>query len=239
MTDYLQFVITRVGIYKPAVPIIKEVMEKTGKDEILDLCSGSGGGIDLVQQELSKLTGKEIKVTLSDKYPNLESFEMLRNNSNEGLDYIKESVDAMHVPGHLKGIRTMFSSYHHFKPYEAKEILKNAANKKTPICIFEGAGKTIFDFLAILIFTPFIFLLITPFMKPFRLSRLFLTYIIPLVPVMTTWDGLVSILRMYTPKDMLKMANETGAVNYVWNAGEIKGKFANIVMYMVGYPKIR
>jgi hypothetical protein len=60
---------------------------------------------------------------------------------------------------------------------------------------------------------------------------------IPIVPIATIWDGLVSILRMYTPKEMLKMASETGAENYEWTAGEIKGKFANIVMYISGYPK--
>jgi hypothetical protein len=76
-------------------------------------------------------------------------------------------------------------------------------------------------------------------MKPFRFSRLFFTYILPVVPLTTTFDGLVSIIRMHTPKTMLKMAKELNAENYMWKAGEIKGKFGNTVMYLVGYPEIK
>jgi hypothetical protein len=107
----------------------------------------------------------------------------------------------------------------------------------SPVCFFEGAGKRVLDFMGILLLHSFIFLTVTPFIKPFRLSRLFFTYIVPLVPVMTIWDGLVSILRMYTPKDMLEMANSINAVNYEWKAGQIKGKFANRMMYMTGFAK--
>jgi len=237
VTDYLHFVITKAGIYKPAIPILKEVIDKTGTDELLDLCSGSGGGVDIVQKELSELAGKEIKLKMSDKYPNIEPYELLKNNSTGGLDYLKESVDVMHVPNYLKGIRTLFSAFHHFRPKQAKEILKDALQNNTPICIFEGAGKTVLDFFGILIFTPIIFFFITPFIKPFKLSRILFTYLIPIVPITTVWDGLVSILRMHTPVDMLKMANEINAPGYVWKADEIKGKFGNSVMYLVGYPE--
>lgn len=237
MTDYLHFVIIKAGIYRPAIPLLKEVIDKTGNDEILDLCSGSGGGVDIIQKGLSELAGKEIRLKMSDKYPNHEPYEMLKNNSTGGLDYIKEPVDVMHVPQHLKGIRTLFSAFHHFKPGQAKEILNDAVKNNIPICIFEGAGKTVLDFLGILLLTPVIFLFITPFMKPFKISRLFFTYIIPIVIITTVWDGLVSILRMHTSKDMLKMANELNAPNYVWKADEIKGKLGNPVMYLVGYPE--
>ena len=242
MTDYLHFLITKLWIYRPAVPMIKEIMDKTGKDEILDLCSGSGGGVDILQKDLSDLTGKVIKLTMSDKYPNIEPYELLKKISNGGLDYIKDSVNALNVPKDFNGIRTMFSALHHFKPEQVKEILRDAVVNNSPVCFFEGAGKRVLDFMGILLLHSFIFIAVTPFIKPFRLSRLFLTYIIPLVPVMTIWDGLVSILRMYTPKDMLEMANSINACNwqaenYEWKAGQIKGKFGNVMMYMTGYPK--
>jgi hypothetical protein len=235
MTDYLHFVITKAGIYKPAIPILKDIISKTGIDEIIDLCSGSGGGVDELQDELSEQCGKIIKVTLSDKYPNIEPYELLKNKSNGGLNYIKEPIDAMHVPSQCKGIRTMFSAFHHFKPGDAKNIINDAVTNKTPICIFEGAGKTVIDFIGILIFTPIIFFFTTPFIKPFSISRVILTYIIPVVPVTTLWDGLVSILRMYTPGDMLIMAKEASGENYEWKAGQIKGKLGNRVMYLAGY----
>ncbi len=78
-------------------------------------------------------------------------------------------------------------------------------------------------------------MLITPFMKPFRWSRLFFTYIIPLIPVTTTWDGLVSILRMYTPEEMLEMANSVNKNSYIWRSGTIKNKIGTSIMYLTGY----
>jgi hypothetical protein len=237
MTDYLHFLITKLGIYRPAIPIIKDVMDKTGNNEIIDLCSGSGGGVDIIQKELSALYGKEIKITLSDKYPNIVPYEILKNNSNGGLQYVKESIDALHVPKEFKGIRTMFSALHHFKPDQVKYILNDAVLNNKPICFFEGAGKRVLDFLGILLFHLFIFIAVTPLIKPFRWSRLFLTYIIPIVPITTVFDGLVSILRMHTPKEMLNIAKSINNSNYVWNAGQIKGKLGNVMVYLTGYPE--
>jgi hypothetical protein len=240
MTDYLHFVIVKARIYEPAINILADIIKNSGTDEILDLCSGSGGGVDLIQKELSNKFGRVIKVTLSDKFPSLPLYEEMKRISNGGVYYITESIDARNVPHNIKGIRTLFSSFHHFKPENAYSIIEDAVRNKKPICIFEGVGKTLIDFLGILLFTFIIFLITTPFYKPFSLNRLLLTYIIPVVPIMTLWDGLVSILRMYTPNDMMEMAKKISAAsqteNYVWNAGQIKGKFGNRVMYLSGCP---
>jgi len=235
-TDYLHFVITKAKAYKPAASLVKEALDKTNTNEIIDLCSGGGGGTDAFHKNLEEITGKQIKMTLSDKYPNIPAFEMIKNLSGGKIDYIKESIDAVNVPSNLKGMRTMFSAFHHFKPRDAQAILKSAVDDKVPIAIFEGANKDILNFLGILLFTPIIFIFATPFMKPFKLSRIFFTYIIPLIPIITVWDGLVSILRMYTPNQMLKMAEEV-TNNYTWKSGKTKGNIGNTIMYLVGYPK--
>lgn len=235
-TDYLHFVIKTAGIYKPAVPLVKELIDRSGSDEILDLCSGGGGGADIFQKDLEELTGKEIKITISDKYPNIDAFEHIMEISKGKVDFSKDPIDATNVPDKFKSIRTIFSAFHHFEPDAAKKILKDASDHGVPIAVFEGTNKDILNFFGILIFTPIIFLFITPFMKPFRLSRLIFTYLIPLIPIVTTWDGIVSILRMYTPKQMLEMAESVTGENYNWKAGKVKGKLRNTVMYLTGYP---
>ncbi len=235
-TDYLHFVIKAAGIYKPAVPLVKELLDKSGCYEILDLCSGGGGGIDVFQKDLEEIAGRSVRVTISDKFPNTDAFELISRSTNGKVNYSKEKVDVTNVPPGYSSIRTIFSAFHHFKPNDAVKILKNAAECKVPIAIFEGANKDILNFLGILIFTPLIFFFITPFMRPFRLSRLVFTYIIPLIPIVTTWDGLVSILRMYTPEQMLEMAESVTGNSYIWKTGKAKGKSRNTVMYLVGYP---
>jgi hypothetical protein len=233
-TDYLHFVISKANIYKPAAGMLKEIIKSTGKKEILDLCSGGGGGIDLMQKNLEELTGEKIKITLSDKYPNIEAFEKIKNITAGSIDYIKEPVDVMNVSDTNGRIRTIFSAFHHFEPGNAKAILKDAVDDNVPIAIFEGASKDIKNFLGILLFTPVICLLVTPFMKPFRFSRLVFTYLIPLIPLATLWDGLVSLLRIYNEKEMLAMANEVTQNGYIWKAGKSKGKLGNDVLYLTG-----
>ncbi len=235
-TDYLHFVIKSAGIYKPAAPLVKELVEISGCDEILDLCSGGGGGIDVFQRDLEELNGRNIKITISDKYPNRDAFEHIKQTSNGKIDYSADPIDVTNVPENYRCIRTIFSAFHHFGPHDAKKILKDAAGHNVPIAIFEGVNKDILNFLGILLLTPVIFFLITPFMKPFRFTRLIFTYIIPLIPIVTTWDGIVSILRMYTPKQMLKMAEEVTGSKYIWKAGKARGKSWNTVLYLTGYP---
>lgn len=234
-TDYLHFMINKFNIYKPAARALQELMDNSGCNNIMDLCSGGGGGMDLLQSELESKTGKNIRITLSDKFPNIDAFSKIKQSSGGKLDYIATPVDALSFDKHQGSIVTIFSAFHHFKPVDAKKIIQQAVNNNMPIAIFEGAAKDVKNFLGILIFTPLIFLLITPFMKPFRFSRLFFTYIIPLIPITTVWDGLVSILRMYAPEEMLEMANSLEQKGYIWNSGVLKNKIGTTIMYLTGY----
>lgn len=234
-TDYLHFVISKANIYKPAVEIMNEIIENTNCTDILDLCSGGGGGMNLFQRDLEKKSGKEIKITLSDKYPNIDAFKKIKRESAGKIDYLEEPVDILNVPDSDKYIRTVFSAFHHFKPEDARSIISGAVKNNVPIAIFEGASKDLLNLLGILLFTPLIFFFITPFMKPFRFSRIFFTYIIPLIPITTTWDGLVSILRMYTPEEMLEIAGSVTNKRYVWKSGKAKNSIGSTIVYLIGY----
>jgi hypothetical protein len=89
----------------------------------------------------------------------------------------------------------------------------------------------------IVLFHPIVFLLFTPFFKPFRISRIIFTYLIPIIPFCTVWDGVVSITRLYSPATLLKMANEVDSETYTWKAGKLKNKLGMNVAYLLGYPQ--
>ncbi|MEQ8425164.1 MAG: hypothetical protein RIA63_10680, partial [Cyclobacteriaceae bacterium] len=44
-TDFLQFLSNKTKMYKPIIPILKEGLEKSNTTQIIDLCSGGGGGL--------------------------------------------------------------------------------------------------------------------------------------------------------------------------------------------------
>lgn len=236
MTDYLRFMVTKLGIYDPVLPLLRELLEKSGQKQLLDLCSGAGGGLETLQRKLSAEMGFDVPVTLTDKFPNLEAWQQIRSETNCNVNFKAESVDALDVPENLKGVRTIFSAFHHFKPEQAQAILQDAVNKRQAIGIFEGSGKQYHELLlAFLVFPPMM-LGVTPFIRPFKLSRLFFTYLVPAIPLFTLWDGVVSVLRMYSPEMLSEMTQKLTGPPYVWKTGYVKHKSGPKVIYLIGYP---
>lgn len=236
MLDFLRFMISKLNAYQAAVPLLKELLQKTDQDRVIDLCSGAGGGIAVVQLALSSETGRSVHVTLSDLYPNLDTYQYLQEQAAGNISFIPEPVNAMAVPEHIEGVRTIFSSFHHFTPAQAKAILQDAASKRKAIGIFEGADKSWLEMLALWLLFPFLILVVTPFIKPFKFSRLFFTYIIPIIPLGIIWDGTVSLLRIYTPAMLQEMANAVQVPGYSWRSGKEAAGPGKTVIYLIGYP---
>jgi hypothetical protein len=205
MLDFLRFMISKLDAYEAAVPLLQELLTETNQTHITDLCSGAGGGIETIQQALSQQMGETIHVTLSDLYPNIAAYQYLQQQSGGSIDFIPEPVDATAVPETITGVRTIFSSFHHFPPSIAQRILQDAADKQTAIGIFEGAKKSWLEMLLLWVLFPVVILVVTPFIRPFKFSRLFFTYLVPLIPLGIIWDGTVSLLRIYTPEQLQRM----------------------------------
>ncbi len=237
MMDFLRFAISKIYIYQPVIPLMQEALAHTKQPGILDLGSGGGGGIMGIQRDLSKQLGYNVPVTLSDKYPNLPAFALIEAQTNGAITFIAEPIDATNVPAHFASFRTVFSAFHHFKPSLAQAILKDAAQKKVPIGIFEGASKSWWEIALVLTVFPFVILAVTPFIKPLRLSRFIFTYIVPVLPLCIMWDGLVSILRLYSPAMLLELTGSFPTQGYIWKAGKVRHWSGAKVIYLIGYPE--
>lgn len=235
ITDYLQYAANKIDLYKPVIPVIRKGLEKSGNKRIVDICSGGGGGISKVF-EYMKAEYDDTKVVLTDKYPNIVAFKNLADRSNGDIDFVSNPVDAVDVPKDLEGFRTQFVSFHHFRPAQAQRILENAAQSHAAIGIFEATERSLVNFIAML-FTPIVVMLAVPFIRPFSWSRLFFTYVIPAIPLFTMWDGLVSVLRTYSVKELKKMTDAIDAPGYRWEIGRIKQQGAPHIIYLLGYPE--
>jgi hypothetical protein len=144
VTDAVQFGFNLMRAYTPIAPLLQNLIDSTAhgnnnQQSIVDMCSGGGGPwLDLSR----KLRGRDtdcngVQIWLTDKYPNLEAFQSISASSDHHITYYPESVDAMNVPRALKGMRTMFTSFHHFPPEDARAILQNAVDAGESIGIFE------------------------------------------------------------------------------------------------------
>lgn len=211
-------------------------MEKSGATEILDLCSGGGGATMQVINELDKISENKYNVLQSDKFPNVTSFEYVKNKTKGRLNYIADPVDAMNVPKEFKGFRTIFSSFHHFDNGDAVKVLQNAVDNNTPIGIFDAAERKWLYIFSVLFSTPLFIFTCSLFFKPFKWSRIFFTYIIPLIPLFALTDGVVSMLRIYNPEELIELTKNLTPNNYIWKADTVKNKLGTKVTYLIGYP---
>lgn len=237
MMDCLSFNIKILNIYQPIIPLILEGLQKTKSKQIIDLCSGGGGAMEQISQNINRQSVEKIKIVVTDKFPNPHAFQLLVEKSNGNITFLETSIDAASVPSSLIGFKTIFSAFHHFSKPFAKSVIQNAVDTKSGIGIFDGGDKNIFIIIGLILIHPFIFFFCTPFFRPFRFSRLLFTYLIPIIPICQIWDGIISIIRLYKPDELLKIATEVDSETYCWSAGKMKNKFGMQVTYLVGYPK--
>ena len=233
-TDFLQFLSNKTKMYKPIVPLLEKAIKESGTNQIIDLGSGGGGGLIWLNEELKK-NNPNLKILLTDYYPNISAFEHTKETS-ENFDFVKTSVDARNVPKELNGIRTQFLSLHHFNTSDAEKILQNAVDTDKSIAIFEAQERSIPSIFA-MIFSPITVLLTTPFIRPFKIGRIIFTYLIPIVPLFVLWDGIVSSLRTYSVKEMNELINElNNNEKNNWEVGRIKSG-PGVIMYLIGTKK--
>ncbi|MGA7219217.1 MAG: hypothetical protein WBX38_12920 [Candidatus Sulfotelmatobacter sp.] len=252
VTDALQFGFNLLHAYAPIAPLLQSVIDSTGNrtnsaqsltiqspptQSIVDMCSGGGGPwLDLSRQLRCRDAAGDsagLQVWLTDKYPNLEAVQTVSASSDHHITFYPEPVDAMKVPAALRGLRTMFTSFHHFSPEDARAILQNAVDAGESIGIFE-VTKRAPSTMGLIFVGILLMFLHTPRIRPFRWSRLLWTYLIPVIPLVLLFDGVVSCLRTYQPRELREMVQKLTSCQYQWEIGELAtGKMP--VTYLIGY----
>ncbi|POY37347.1 hypothetical protein C3K47_06165 [Solitalea longa] len=236
MTDYLRYVLNTTNFYRPTTLLLYDCLNQSNANICVDLCSGGGGPIESVIKNLKDEHDLDVRFILTDKFPNQEAFNFIKKRLPNNIEFIESSIDAMEVPAELVGVRTMYSAIHHFERETIKSVIQDAIKAKVPIAIFDGSDKSLLTIVIIIIFHPIAFFLFTPFFKPFKFSRILFTYIIPVIPFCTIWDGVVSILRLYQPGDLLKIVQEVDS-NYKWKAGKVRNNLYMNITYLTGIPE--
>jgi hypothetical protein len=73
----------------------------------------------------------------------------------------------------------------------------------------------------------------------FKVSRLFFTYILPVISICIIWDGIISLSRLYHPAELLELSKVRNNESYVWKTGKVRNKIGMSISYLLGYPVIR
>ncbi|MBX2876160.1 MAG: hypothetical protein KTR30_28830, partial [Saprospiraceae bacterium] len=112
-----------LGTRDHLLELLKKVLPESGQNQIVDLCSGSGGPMLYAFEHLRKEPGfEDLSLTMTDLYPNEEFAKEVNERADLKLSFQREPLDATQVGDKLRGLRTMVSSFHHMPPLLAKRI---------------------------------------------------------------------------------------------------------------------
>ncbi len=236
---YLRFASEKLGQWEHVRPTIDYALASSGEDGVLDLCSGGGGPVMALARGWHE-AGRKISVTLTDRYPDPGARRLVAASGVPGLRYDPEPMDATRVPSDREGLRTLFNAFHHLRPDEGQTLLASAVRDRRPIAVVEVLQRSPIAILGIL-FAPLGVLLLLPFLRPFRLAWIPLTYLLPVIPLFIVWDGVISCLRIYNENELLSMVRRADPEGtFVWRVEKIDFKPQPISgSALVGIPRER
>ena len=129
----------------------------------------------------------------------------------------------------------MFDAFHHLRPEQARAMLADAVAKGEGVGVFECGSRSLPMLLGALP-TPLRVLVLAPFIRPFRWSRLFCTYLVPALPLVLLFDVIVSCLRIYSAPELRDLI--AGLDRYHWDIGTVR-KITWLPIpntYLIGVP---
>lgn len=256
-TDVLDHAFGRFGFYDGVMPPVLAFLRNVAPARIVDLCSGGGGGALQLRQRL-RAEGWAGEMVLTDLYPNEAGRARVRALGDARTRYLDRPVDAVEggaalerQPGGealdgrdaLDGVRTMSGALHHFPPEAVHHLLSGIVARRLPLAFLDVSASAALRRLPTVLLPVAMVVnalvlgvatwLLVPLVRPWRLSRFALTYVLPAIPALFAWDGTVSALRAYAPEELLAMARAVpGGEGYEWDAGT-----SGSALYLIGRPK--
>jgi ubiquinone/menaquinone biosynthesis C-methylase UbiE len=225
--SYIGCVVKWLNIYKPIVPILKQMQTLPSINNIVDLCSGSGEPAIFLQQQ----TGNSYSTLLTDKFPS-------QIISLPPIAYHPASINALKINPKNDTLYSMYNAFHHFSTKEQTQLIENIVQNNSSIIIVEILTPSIYSFASVLFAGTLLQCIITPFIKPFSIKRLFFTYILPINIFTVVYDGIISVLRSKSSRQYKTFVNKIHTINYNMEVQPIKTWKGTLICIKI-YPKCK
>ena len=219
LTGFLQITSEVLRVYDAATPAIAGLLQRHHGRQVVDLCSGGGGPVVRLRSILARDHGVDVDVVLTDLYPNLDAFAAAAARDPR-IAGRRDPVDATDVPADLDGVRTVINGFHHLRPELARRLVVDAARKRQPFIAVEVVERR-WQTVLLLMGTPILALLLSPFQRPLTASRLALTWLLPLIPLGVWWDGMCSCLRAYDVAELEAVVAGVGDSGYAFRVEQV------------------
>lgn len=160
-------------------------------------------------------------------------FETVDGLLDENIERVYISADNFKTA--QEGLYLSINSFHQFSVNEAKNMLTQISNKKQPVVIVEGNNDSLWQVFGMTVIVPITVLLTAPFVKPFRFERIIFTYLIPVLPFVTFFDGFMALFKLYAPKDLDELTASIHTEGYYWRTGKLDNGRGGKIIYLIGF----
>src|SRR6185436_10287826 len=148
-TDFLHLLLWLSNPYAVIIPRLQAALAACGTNRVIDLAAGGSGPWPRLLPRLLA-DDASIELYLTDKFPNHRAFADFARQFPDRVRAVSRPVDAQAVPEDLAGFRTLFTSFHHFPPHVAREVLADAVRRRQGIGVFEATRRSLPAILGIL-----------------------------------------------------------------------------------------
>lgn len=234
---YLNFIGTLTATAtRDFVAAVADGLQRTATTSIIDLCSGASGPVPSIVADL-RTRGIPATACLTDYFPEPPAMAEIVARHPTWLRAEPLPVDARAVPHRLAGFRLLCSAFHHFRPDDAQRILSDAVGAGQGIGIYELPERRLPTL--IMAALSFVFVPLSwPLMWPWRFDQFLLTFVLPVIPLVTSFDGVVSTLRAYTPSELRTLTERADPEGrFDWRIGRTPYWGILGATWLVGMPR--
>jgi hypothetical protein len=223
-------------VLRPLVAPFREFLAKSQAETVIDVAAGAGGPAAIFLRELEAAGASVPRWVLTDFFPAVEAWRLVKARFPAAIDYVSETVDATDLPPELTGARVIINALHHFPPELAQRALLGACKGASGVFVAEGLVRNPLSFAAM---APmgFAALMAGPVLTSgSRLERAAWAWLTPIALLVSVWDGIVSTFRCYSEAELRAMVAPLGD-EWEWTFGEFKFNALGRGTWFSGVPR--
>lgn len=235
--EFLDYIVGMVEANKPFLPLIRS---DKSKPSFYLIAPEVGGSSVLLGKELHKEFPENQINIITDNLPEarLQHFKQLFPDINVWGNFTRLSDVSKGEDGASK-VAVSINHAHLLSDGELVSQLKRMTQDFDQIVIGEGNNKSIRQVIGMLLLSPLVACVCGPLVKPFKWSRLFFTYVIPLIPFTIAWDGMVALFKIRSPESIKALVEGEGQLQseWTWESGKLPNNRGGFIIYLRGVRK--
>ncbi|MEN0060154.1 MAG: hypothetical protein AAGB31_15050 [Bdellovibrio sp.] len=235
MPEFLDYIVSLVAANKPFLPLL-DVTTASKRDFYL-YAPEVGGSSILIASDLMKMSPSSQIVVLSENL----STERAEHFRQTILDFppqvqFKSFSDLKKREGDSEPEKVLISINHAHLLSDQELLLRisEMMAKFDQIIIGEGNNKSARQVIGMLLLSPLVAFFCGPLVKPLKTSRLFFTYLLPLLPIMIAWDGIVALFKIRSPERLKELIEDIPTPGWTWQTGKLPNNRGGFIIYLKG-----